>query len=307
MEVDLTAVATFLAVVEHQHFGRAAAVLGVSVSAVTKRLHRLEAALGVPLVERDSGGFTGLTPAGRRYVQVAPLLLQAERDARLLATGGSTTTLRIAVPAGVGVVAPLLPAALSTLEVALRHAHPGVGVAAVPTPFASLTPDLLAGRVDVVLTFGGSPEEGVHVTRLSDVRRVGMVAASHPFAHRGVVDVEEFARQPMVFGRGLPEEYMHPFVLADVRPLAEADLVGLDASNTAHVAQRVLLGREVTVVPLALTANLPQQLRRVSLRGVPPAWYTAHRRADDHRPELLTAVDLMADFTESLTLAALRT
>lgn len=306
MEVDLTAVATFLAVVEHQHFGRAASALGVSVSAVTKRLHRLEAALGVPLVDRDSGGYLGLTPAGRRYVQVAPLLLQAERDARLLATGGATTTLRVAVPAGVGVVAPLLPAALSTLELALGHAHPGVGVTSVPTAFAALTPQLLAGAVDVVLTFGGSADPSVHVTRLSDVRRVGLVSASHPFALRGVVDVEEFARQPMVFGRGLPDEYMHPFVLADVRPLAQADLVGIDASNTAHVAQRVLLGREVTVVPLALTANLPPQLRRVSLRGVPPAWYTAHRRVDDRRPELLTAVDLMADFTESLTLAALR-
>lgn len=109
----------------------------------------------------------------------------------------------------------------------------------------------------------------------------------------------------MIYGRDLPAEYMHPFVLADVRPLSAAKLVPIDASNTAHVAQRILQGREVTVVPLALTVNLPPELKRVRLRGVPPSWYHAHRRRDDDRPELLTAIDLMADFAESITLAAL--
>ena len=97
-----------------------------------------------------------------------------------------------------------------------------------------------------------------------------------------------------------------PFVLADVRPLEEATLVPIAASNTAHVAQRLLHGREVTVVPVALTGNLPPELQRVGLIGVPASWYHAHRRSDDDRPALLTAIDLMTDFTESITQAALR-
>ena len=301
MDLDLTAVESFLAVTESRHFGRAAGKLGVSVSALTKRIQRLEAAVGVPLIERDTGGYVGLTPAGRRFVEFAPQLVHAAEAARTAALGAPVETLRLAVPAGVGVVAPLLPQALATLELALQHAHPGVTIESVPTPFPELTPALLRGDVDVVLTFGPSASRDVTSIRLSEIHRVGLVGATHPLAFKRAVDVHDFARLPMIYSPDLPNEYMKPFVLADVRPLAEATLVPISASNTAHVAQRILLGREVTVVPLALTGNLPPELQRVRLTGVPPSWYHAHRRSGDDRPALLTAIELMADFTESIT------
>lgn len=306
MDLDLTAVESFVAVTELRHFGRAADRLGVSASTLTKRIQRLEAAVGVPLIERDTGGYVGLTPAGRRFVQFAPRLVHAAQAAKSAATGEPVETLRLAVPAGVGVVAPLIPQALATLELALWHAHPDVAVETVGTPFPDLTPALLARDVDVVLTFGPSPSPEVTSTRLSEIHRVGLVGATHPLAFRRAVDVREFARLPMLYSPDLPDEYMQPFILADVRPLEEATLVPINASNTAHVAQRLLRGREVTVVPVALTGNLPPELQRVGLIGVPASWYHAHRRSDDDRPALLTAIDLMTDFTESITQAALR-
>jgi DNA-binding transcriptional LysR family regulator len=257
------------------------------------------------LIERDTGGYGGLTPAGRRFVQFAPQLLHAAQAAKTAATGAPIETLRLAVPAGVGVVAPLMPQALATLELALQHAHPGVGVESVPTAFPELTPALLAGDVDVVLTFGPSLSPEVTSTRLSGIHRVGLVGATHPLAFKRAVDVHEFARLSMIYSPDLPDEYMQPFVLADVRPLEEATLVPINASNTAHVAQRILRGREVTVVPVALTANLPPELQVVGLIGVPASWYHAHRRLGDDRPALLTAIDLMTDFTDSITQSAL--
>jgi len=305
MDLDLTAVESFVTVTEARHFGRAADRLGVSASALTKRIQRLEAAVGVPLIERDTGGYVGLTPAGRRFVQFAPQLVHAAQAAKTAATGVPGETLRLAVPAGVGVVAPLMPQALATLELALQHAHPDVAVESVPTAFPELTPALLAGDVDVVLTFGPSPSPDVTSTRLSEIHRVGLVGATHPLAHKRAVDVHEFARLPMIYSPDLPDEYMQPFILADVRPLEEATLVAINASSTAHVAQRVLRGREVTVVPLALTGNLPPELQRLGLTGVPASWYHAHRRSGDDRAALLTAIDLMTDFTESITRSAL--
>jgi DNA-binding transcriptional LysR family regulator len=305
MNFDLVTVRAFLAVVEQRHYGRAAEALGVSVSAVTKRVQRLEADLGVPLLERDSGGVVDLTPAGRRFVQFAPQVLQSAQEAQMVVTDGATMTLRIGVPAGVPAVAPLMPSALATLELALSHAHPGVVTALKPTPFQRLTADLLDSTVDVLLTFGESPNPGIESTRLGELHRVGMVAATHAYAFRAAVDVREFATQPMVYSPDLPDEYMHPFVLADVRPLADARLSPLNASSTAQVAQRVLGGRDVTVVPAALTANLPPELKRVRLDGVPPCWYFAQRRRDDDRPALETLIDLLVAFTESITRAAL--
>jgi hypothetical protein len=231
--------------------------------------------------------------------------VHAAEAAKSAATGESVETIRLAVPAGVGVVAPLMPQALATLGSALQHAHPEVTVESLGTPFPELTPALLAGAVDVVLTFGPSPSPDVTSTRLSEIHRVGLVGATHPPAVKHAVDVHEFARLPMVYSPGLPDAYMQPFILAGVRPPEEATLVPIDASNTAHVAQRLLRGREVTVVPVALTGNLPRELQRVGLIGVPASWYHAHRRSNDHRPALLTAIDPMTEFTETITQSAL--
>lgn len=303
MDVDLAAAESFLEVAEFKHFGNAAAKLGISVSELAERISRLEVSLGVPLVEGDAGGFLGLTPAGWRFLRVVPSTLGAAAGSGTASAGEPVSTLRLAVPAGVGVVPPLFPKALATLGLTLRHAHPRVALEPVPTPFEGLTADLVSGSVDLALAFGASGDPAVESSRLSEIDRVGLVGRSHPLAVKRAVRVAEFARLPMLHPTGLPEEYAAPFLLADVRPLSEADLRDVDASR---VALRLLEGSEVAVVPLALTANLPPELKRVGLTGCPRSWYHAQRRRGDERPEVLTAIDLMADFIESVSRAALR-
>ena len=302
--MDIIALTAFLAVVRHRHFGHAAAELGVSISAVTKRVQRLEADLGIPLIERDSGGVIGLTAAGRRFLQFAPRVLEAAQAAQLAAVAEPAERLRVAFPAGVDAIAPLMPAALATLELALSHAHPGVGVVLVPTAFDRLDPDLTAGAVDAVLTFGVAEAAGVTSTRLGELRRVGLIPTGHPYTHRRRVPVAEFAQQPLLYSPELPPSYMDPFVLADVRPLAEASLVRLPASRTSDVAGQLLVGPGITVVPAALAAALPPALTWVELDGVPACWYYMHHRSADVRPELLAMIALFADFTEAITRAA---
>ncbi|MGO4678667.1 LysR family transcriptional regulator [Microbacterium sp. 2MCAF23] len=302
--MDIIALTSFLAVVRHRHFGRAAAELGVSISAVTKRVQRLETELGIPLIERDSGGVFGLTAAGRRFLQFAPRVLEAAQAAQLAAVAEPAERLRVAFPAGVDAVAPLMPAALATLELALSHAFPGVGVVLVPTAFERLDPDLADGTVDAALTFGVSESEEVSSTRLGELRRVGLIPTGHPYTHRRSVPVAEFARQPLLYSPELPASYMDPFVLADVRPLADAALVRLPASRTSDVAGQLLVGSGITVVPAALVATLPPALKWVELDGVPACWYYMHHRSADVRPELLAMIALFADFTEAITRAA---
>lgn len=302
--LDIVALTAFLAVVRNGHFGHAANELGVSISAVTKRVQRLEAELGIPLIERDSGGVIGLTAAGRRFLQFAPQVLEAAQVAELAAVAEPAVRLRVAVPAGVGAVAPLMPAALATLELALSHAHPGVGVVLVPTLFERLDPDLVGGAVDAVLTFGVSELAGVNSTRLGELRRVGLVPTGHPYTYRRSVPVAEFARQPLLYSPELPASYMDPFVLADVRPLGEATLVRVPASRTSDVAGELLIGHGITVIPAALAAALPPALKQVELDDVPACWYYMHHRAADTRPELLAMVALFAEFTQAITRAA---
>lgn len=301
IDLDLQALRAFLAVIEHRHFGRAADELAISVSAVTKRIQRLEASVGMALLERDSGGVVGLTAAGRRFAQLAPTVLETARTAVVAAAAERLATLRIGFPGRMELAASTKPAALAAFHSALAQAHPGVGAVFVPTPFPRLPGDLLDGSLDVLISAGESPDPRIESVTLADIHRVGLVAVTHRFAFRTVVDAEEFARQPMLYTSDLPAEYMAAFALADVRPLDERNLTLLPASSTASVAQRVLRGREITTVPATLVHHLPPELRAVRLGGLPPFCYVAQRRRRDIRAEVLTAIELLVGFSETFT------
>lgn len=68
-----------LLLVEHGHFGRAAAALNISQPALTKSIQALEAELGVPLLDRKRGA-VALTAFGELVVQRSQALLNAEQD-----------------------------------------------------------------------------------------------------------------------------------------------------------------------------------------------------------------------------------
>ncbi|MFL6126898.1 LysR family transcriptional regulator [Actinophytocola sp.] len=79
MELDLAAVRTFVAVADDLHFGAAADRLGLSQQAVSKRMARLEAGLGVPLLNRAPTG-TALTKDGAAFlVHARALVALADR------------------------------------------------------------------------------------------------------------------------------------------------------------------------------------------------------------------------------------
>ncbi|MFI0454071.1 LysR family transcriptional regulator [Actinomadura sp. 6N118] len=70
MDVDLQGMRAFVATAEEMHFGRAAERMYLSQQALSKRIRRLEEALGVPLFERTTRRVE-LTPAGRRLLPKA--------------------------------------------------------------------------------------------------------------------------------------------------------------------------------------------------------------------------------------------
>ncbi|HZD69773.1 MAG TPA: LysR family transcriptional regulator [Actinomycetes bacterium] len=76
MELDLAQVRAFVATAERLHFGRAAAELFLTQQALSKRIQRLEHALGEPLFLRGTRGVE-LTAAGQRFLPHAQQLVAA--------------------------------------------------------------------------------------------------------------------------------------------------------------------------------------------------------------------------------------
>ncbi|MGY1730814.1 LysR family transcriptional regulator [Geodermatophilus sp. SYSU D01045] len=88
----------FVVLAEELHFGRAAARLHLTQSALTQQVQRLERQLGTRLFDRDSHG-VDLTPAGHAFLAGArgavELARQAAAEARR--AGGTQTRLRLGV------------------------------------------------------------------------------------------------------------------------------------------------------------------------------------------------------------------
>src|SRR3954467_5677322 len=76
METDLNAVAVFALVAEERNFRAAADRLGVTRSAVSQTIRRLEENLGIALVRRTTRSVS-LTEAGERlHAEVAPAIAE---------------------------------------------------------------------------------------------------------------------------------------------------------------------------------------------------------------------------------------
>jgi DNA-binding transcriptional LysR family regulator len=93
IDLDIAQVRAFVAVCEQLHFGRAARQLYVTQQALSKRIQRLERAVGEQLLIRDASGVR-LTEAGNRLLPHARQLL-ATADAAVAAARVDSRPLRV--------------------------------------------------------------------------------------------------------------------------------------------------------------------------------------------------------------------
>ncbi|GAB2587149.1 LysR family transcriptional regulator [Paractinoplanes abujensis] len=77
MDLDTATLRAFVTVAAELHFGRAAARLGVSQQALSKRIRRLETDLGAALVDRDDRRSIRLTADGQRVLPQAVAVIRA--------------------------------------------------------------------------------------------------------------------------------------------------------------------------------------------------------------------------------------
>ncbi|GAB7181734.1 DNA-binding transcriptional regulator LysR family [Kitasatospora sp. Ki12] len=182
MDLDLAQVRGFVVVAEELHFGRAAGRLGISQQGLSKRVARLEGALGVRLLERDARG-VALTGAGRRFLEPARRVL-AQGERAVAAVGCAARPLRIDVWGH-------LYAPMRTLARAV-DAAPGLSVEPVPgRDLPSVAAALLRGESDAgfgrvhPLPDGGDAGLTHRLVRLEPVD--ALLSAAHPLAGRDVL------------------------------------------------------------------------------------------------------------------------
>ncbi|MFF4481474.1 LysR family transcriptional regulator [Streptomyces sp. NPDC001520] len=186
-----------LAVAEHQHFGRAAAALGIAQPPLSQQITALERELGARLFDRTARGVFP-TAAGEAFLARARRAL-AEMSAAVSDAGraarGETGRLRLGFIGSA--LLELLPSVLGQF---IRD-RPDVRLGLEEMSTRRSTAALLAGELDIAIgrgaPRGAGAEDLVSVTVGRD-HLVAVVGAAHPFAGQSKVSVEQLRGQHLI-------------------------------------------------------------------------------------------------------------
>ncbi|ODA96500.1 LysR family transcriptional regulator [Mesorhizobium sp. SEMIA 3007] len=172
-------------------FTAAARSLGISPSAVSKSVQRLEQQLGVSLFTRTTRSLT-LTPEGRELHERAVRLLRDAEEIEQVAKAvraEPTGTLRIAVslPIGLHLVAPALPA--------FRKLHPKVSI---DLRIDDRLVDIVEQGIDIAVRIGELADSRLLSRRLSPLRLCAYAAPAYLAARGTPTHPDELAAHDTV-------------------------------------------------------------------------------------------------------------
>ncbi len=202
---------TLVLVAERGSLSAAARHLGVSPSAVSKAMSRLEARLGVQLLQRSTRRVL-LTPEGAQLCQGARRLLAdlAELEAEVAARSEPRGTVRISASTSAGAILllPLVPRLLEAL--------PGLSL---DLHFSDQVVDLAETGIDIAIRWGALPASDVIARPLGRTRQV-VVAAPAYLERYGVPAHPQDLQHHLRLGWNYPRAIPHWPFLVDGRRVA---------------------------------------------------------------------------------------
>jgi DNA-binding transcriptional LysR family regulator len=189
---NLTDMAVFARVVDAGSFSAAARQLGLTPSAVSRQVARLEAALHVRLLERSTRKLR-LTEAGSAAYSRCQTLVAAAREVMALSDTQSATPrglVRISMPKAIGrqVIHPLMPAFLAR--------YPEVDVQLIIT---DRVVDLFEEAVDLAIRPTDAPPPGLAGRPLMQVHHRVCASPSYLRAHGTPLHPSELAQHSCLY------------------------------------------------------------------------------------------------------------
>ncbi|MEO8703489.1 MAG: LysR family transcriptional regulator [Kofleriaceae bacterium] len=292
--MDLNRATTFVRVVETGGFTRAAEALGLPASSVSRSVSKLEADLGITLLERTTRKVS-LTDAGRAFFERAREALAGLEEANALALDAAREAhgvVRIALPADLGAVTGGIFAAFTA-------AHPRIRI---ELTFTTRGAELVGDLVDLALVIGKLPDSSLVARKLGDATHrlyaspTYLAARGTPRALADLADHETIllraiggeARWELVGPRGVERVDVSGRLVADhLQLVIDAAIAGAGiALVPTHVGDRAIERGE-------LVAVLPRYSAETSMHILAHAGRHLPRRVAllrDHLLEVMTGV-----------------
>ncbi|MEM8493747.1 MAG: LysR family transcriptional regulator [Pseudomonadota bacterium] len=252
MQLTLRHLRYFRALVEAEHFGRAAEAVGVSQPALSARIAELEQITGLQLAQRHSRG-ARITDAGHELAQRAIAILAASSEVESMAGAyaGDLTG-----PLGIGIIPSIAPFVIASIYEGLAHSP--VRPIIRETITERLLNELEAGEIDVIIA---SPPLG----------RDGIVTAD--------LGCDRFFRAiPKLSRTGEPKENLPLVLLEEGHCMREQAIAacGLKTppsepgvTSLATLIEMVAGGACTTLLPELVTRARPDEARRIEIETFP--------------------------------------
>ncbi|UOO80990.1 LysR family transcriptional regulator [Uruburuella testudinis] len=282
----------FLAVAEEEHFGRAAAKLGMSQPPLTEQIKQLEHALKVKLFERSRRG-TQLTPVGRAVLpavqQFARQLQQLESAVQEAVTGHSgTLTFGAITVAMLEVLPPLIEE--------IKRRHPDITVRVREIDSAEAVPLLQAGEIDMAFArLDGYLGADIRSNTLLRTPLAAAVPKSHRLSGKAQISLADLADEAFVMFERKVSPASFDALLATCRQAGFSPRILHEVRSVSLQIAFVGCNQGVALVPASLTQLLPANVVLLPLQEatrittVAAAWQ--HTRDNRLIASVLTVLD----------------
>ena len=219
--VKLISISQALVVAEHLSFSRAARILGVRQSAVSRRVQELEDKLGVSLFEREVGGVR-LTEAGRRFLERSRSAL-AEIDYAVKAAAsagrGAEGSLRI------GVVSSLSAGFVRELLDAYRDSHRAIAMDFVEGSASEHIAWITERQLDIAFVTGTPQASHCDALALWKARVFVALPQRHVLAEESEIRWDALKDEHFIVSRGAPGPEIHDYIVHRLAELGRSPSV----------------------------------------------------------------------------------
>ncbi len=263
-----------------RHFGRAAASLFITQSALSQQIRGLEKRLGVRLFERTNR-MVDLTDAGRTLLPAARAAVDAMVQLRRTADSQVRSVSGRLVVGTVGAEAAM-PHTHAVLRALQEEGHPLLTVHMVTLDAYRFAAALQDKEVDVV--FGRPPvPEGIEQQRLATEPRVASLPADDPLARLADTALAHFVGHPVVDWPPQVPRAWREFWAVDPRPDGSPVRYGPVVTDMETLLHTVARGEAMAFLPAAARDLFPRPgVRYVDVMDLPPctsalAWLAARR------------------------------
>ncbi len=192
--INPISVAEALLVADHLSFRRAAAVLGVRQSSVSRRVRALEDELGVSLFERHHAGVR-VTNAGASFFQEArEALLQLDHAVKAAAAAGSGSLGRLSI----GILSSMGAGYLRELMRIYCVRHPNIAVQILENASEEHIALIRRRRLDVAFIMDTTDVMGCDMASLWKERLFVVLPENHVLCSRDAIEWHDLSKENLI-------------------------------------------------------------------------------------------------------------